>query len=350
MAKNHSEKQTNILSKNSFLNMYVFQNPNKKNLRTQESEEFCDCLIHMGGKDVVIQIKQNDKSNSKNWFNRKVLGDARRQLTNSIDAIISSDFEIWDRRNKHLISKCSQIPSNISPVVVFEKKDSISYQQVALSEKINGKDYICCNIFSIDDFKYATSMIPTGFDFINYLNFRFNRLKNLKPGIQLYPLFYIAPSFFKVNASTNEEILVAEFLSQISININEIIKNAKMWHKNLCGFEIEKCDSLFLQLMSYLKISDILKWDDQYKELIKKSKEQAIVWFSEPILIISVKDKKYGVCMSYFPAKNPSSNITDLEIQADARIAIKKYNLEYNFIFQYSNGDKVRLVKIPKQA
>ena len=219
MKQTKSEKQTSILAKNSFLNMFVFDNPNKKNIQTNHSEEFCDCFIHMEGLSVVIQIKGNEEPNSKDWFNRKVLKEARKQLTVSVGSLCSGFYEIWDKQNQKCILKGVQNPACVFPVIVFEKKDSRNYQQVALGEKPSEKSIgnVQCCIFSMTDFEYVTSMIPTARDFIAYLFYRFNKLKNLEPNIQLFPFTMKDGEviFFK-NAKTNEEIMVNEFLLNYS--------------------------------------------------------------------------------------------------------------------------------------
>lgn len=135
MPKNKSEKTTIRLSKNSFLNMYVFNNPNKKYVQIGESDEFCDCFIHMLDWVIVIQVKENKDPNAKKWFQRQVLGEARKQLTISCVALSSGEFEIWDRENCICLSNVAKDPQQVFPVIVFEKKDLHKYQQVALSQK-----------------------------------------------------------------------------------------------------------------------------------------------------------------------------------------------------------------------
>lgn len=351
MAKNHSEKQTVILSKNSFLNMYVFSNPNKKCIENGECDEFCDCYIHIANQDIIIQIKQNDEPNSKNWFQRKILGKARLQLTAACIALGSQKFEIWDRNNKEMISKGNSNFQTIYPVIVFDKQNMHRYQQVALAEKPNETcpGYVYCNIFSMEDFEYATSMIPTSVDFLDYLIFRFNKLKKYESGIQLFPIIQTKVGLGHLkDVSSNEQILVAEFLYTKIDNPEHAIKHAKMWHQNISKLEKNKANRDFLQLLSYLSMESIDKWDECYKLLIAKSRGERYVWFPEPLLMGNVDEKKYGVMLSFLPLSLPFDFYSDMDdkIVKDAKKAIKIYKLDAIFIFQYTNSKIVKLSKV----
>lgn len=353
MPKNKSEKTTIRLSKNSFLNMYVFNNPNKKYIQTGESDEFCDCLIHMLDWDIVIQVKENKDPDAKKWFQRQILGEARKQLTISCVALSLKEFEIWDRENSICLSNTPKNPQQVFPVIVFEKEDLHKYQQVALSEKRTETcfGYVACNIFSMEDFEYVTSMIPTGKDFVEYLIFRFNKLKQLEPCIQLYPIFKKGDQFLLAkNVSTNEQILISEFLHSKFENPEEVLINAKMWHDNLSGLEVDNVNNDFLQILSYLSMEEIKKWDDHYKDLKRTSNNIHYVWKSEPVLIGTIDNRKYGIMLSYAPMNTLISKQTsgDKEIENDALALLNKYELSAMFVFQYTDSKTVRLVTITK--
>ena len=353
MPKNKSEKTTIRLSRNSFLNMYVFNNPNKKYVQTGESDEFCDCFIHMLDWDIVIQVKENKDPNAKKWFQRQVLGEARKQLTISCVALSSGEFEIWDRENCICLSNVAKDSQQVFPVIVFEKKDLHKYQQVALSQKQTKTcfGYVACNIFSMEDFEYATSMIPTGKDFVEYLIFRFNKLKQLEPCIQLYPIFKKGDQFLLAkDVSTNEQILISEFLHSKFDNPEKVLINAKMWHDNLSSLEVSNVNKDFLQILSYLSMEEIGKWDDHYKELKRASNNVHYVWKSEPVLIGTIDNKKYGIMLSYAPIETLISQQTsgDEEIKSDALTLLDKYELSAMFVFQYTDSKTVRLVTITK--
>ena len=350
MPKNQSEKQTLKLSKNSFLNMYVYSNPNKKNIHTKTSDEFCDCLIHMANTDIVIQIKENNEPNANNWFHRKVLGDARLQLSVACGVICSNDFEIWNRKNTLLISKCGQKPQRVSPVIVFEKKDIDSYPQVVISEKIADTDYryVPCNIFSMEDFEYVTSMIPTGPDFIDYLKFRYKKLKDHPPVFQLFPLFKKGENIVRVKyAVNNEHIMVAEFLSTKTDEPEKMLINAKMWHDNIVGLENDnRMNPVLLKLLSYFRIENLVSWDQCHKLLVEKSGGINCTWISEPILTGTVDGKKYGIMLSYLPIKDFLMQVItegDVEMTNDAMQALKDYSLDGLFVFQYTDSKGIRV-------
>lgn len=167
-----SEKWVALFAEAIFLRPFCFPNPK---FGTNAESELCDCLLVTPSGIVTIEVKEskNDaRKNQEKWYKKKIDKNAFKQTATAIEAI-KSGKPIFDS-DKNPITIERELP--IHSIAVFDNDQIKEYK--GFIDKIGFE----INVFSLEAFEIALKGIVSPKEFMTFLSWRYDRMKNFNYG------------------------------------------------------------------------------------------------------------------------------------------------------------------------
>ena len=327
MKLNKSESLTTKLLGNTFLNMYVSNNPQIKVEGEKSAVELCDVLISFHGMAILVEVKEFNEeighSKPDDWLNSRVFFTARKQLTRSCNGLIKRHV-VFDKITKETISTKNW--ESIMTVVVFDRDDVENYSYI---RAVPDDDRFCgVNIFSMKDFRLVIDKIPTPLDLFKYLEKRYWQMIQ---GNHLYPMVYTPKEMIVLKKAniTDEMILIYDYVFNNTKNYDGNIGPAKSIIKSGKLLYEQKADETLLHALSLIDMNIAQEIDEMYKDLVNRTNDNELMWNSL-FIKSSYGDGKIGFIVVY--SKTLETALLNFDkLKEKAVIEAKNYGIETIF-------------------
>ena len=162
----YSESLCNKIGTKFFCKDFVFNNLKKHITIGNKRVELCDALFECCGNYIAIQIKERSKNKNSlersedEWFQKVVLNDAVRQISQTLKYIENDKVFLRDHYNQ---TEALNKKFGVLPVILFDNSDIEAYERfVHLNDRT-------INIFSMQDFNNLISTFIHPMEVTNYL-------------------------------------------------------------------------------------------------------------------------------------------------------------------------------------
>lgn len=164
---NASEELTSLIAQKFFFQNHIWTNVLYSDKLGEK--ELCDILIEFVDCYICVQVKEKDESGESNdwdWFSKKVLKDATKQVRESLSVIQSEELQFYVRPTK---GDCAAVKIDCHkpaiPIVVFCNSKFGQYERFHFSKTLNKP----INIFSYEDFCTMLNTIVLPYDIVSYI-------------------------------------------------------------------------------------------------------------------------------------------------------------------------------------
>lgn len=170
----NSEKIVSQINSNVFFKEFTFSKNDFKELDSNQKLEFADNVVLLDDLLFLYQVKEQDKnsSNTKNWFENKVLKKAVRQIKSSLEYISKYPEILIENEKGHKLNiteakKCTDVKN----IIIYQPKND--FPEVLRRQKFYVSSQIGpVHLFHFEDYYWICKYLITPTEINQYLIFR----------------------------------------------------------------------------------------------------------------------------------------------------------------------------------
>ncbi len=177
MAKNKAEELVEKINNSIFFKEFTFSNTEIK-INGNPAVEIADNIVWIDDIVLFYQIKWKNNTtahegltNSKNWFNNKVIGKGKRQIKETIKYI--KDYpDLVIQNDKGFSANLSDINTALAKSIIIYYPDENFPEELRFRKFYRSSEVGLINLFHIEDYLWICRYFVTPAEIYDYLRFR----------------------------------------------------------------------------------------------------------------------------------------------------------------------------------
>ncbi len=275
-----TESEAHIAKLNStyFFKEFSFSSTKFKENNRGEELELADNVVWLDDLLLITQIKERNKSNDgniENWFARKVLRKAVKQIKDTIKYFEKyNDISIKNEKG-HLLNVTEAIKNAPIKLIAYHCDESLSEKNRFL-KFYQSKDVGLIHLFHIEDYNGICNILITPFEIKDYLNFRELLYSRHKDILNIYPEQYILGHYIETTDVSEINPKYIENLTNLvhdesDFDVSFIIEN----FKEKIRLKPDKLEYYsIIKEIAKLNRSDLRAFKERFNFVIDKAKNQ----------------------------------------------------------------------------